>query len=169
MSYMLYFTLSMALQRKRSFFERLTGVVPEEEAQDARKITPVHNGKKIKTKGDEELLSESEDGELAVDVYQTPDDIILKTIVAGVRPDDLDISITRDMVTIKGKREEAHEVEDGDFFHKELYWGSFSRTVLLPQEIDVEGSEATEKHGLMIIKLPKIDKDRQTRLKVKSN
>ena len=90
-------------------------------------------------------------------------------MVAGVRPDDLDLSITRDMVTIKGKREESHEVENEDFFHKELYWGSFSRTVLLPQEIDVEASEASEKHGLLIIKLPKIDKDRQTKLKVKSN
>ena len=109
------------------------------------------------------------DGELAVDVYQTPDDLIIKTMVAGVRPDDLDLSITRDMVTIKGKREESHEVENEDFFHKELYWGSFSRTVLLPQEIDVEASEASEKHGLLIIKLPKIDKDRQTKLKVRSN
>ncbi len=160
----------MPLIRKRSFFERLTGAVPEEESpEQVRKLTPQKNGKMPKNAPQEELLSESEEGELAVDVYQTPDDIIIKTMVAGVRPDDLDLSITRDMVTIKGRREEAHEVEQEDFFHKELYWGSFSRTVLLPQEIDVEGSEASEKHGLLIIKLPKIDKDRQTKLKVRSN
>jgi HSP20 family protein len=158
--------------RKRSFFERLTGAVPEEEAppQEARTLKPTRNGKplKVNTKEEEEVAV-SEDGELAVDVYQTPDDIVLKTMVAGVRPDDLDIAITRDMVTVKGRREETHEAEDDDFFHKELYWGAFSRTVLLPQEIDVEGAEASEKHGLLIIKLPKIDKDRQTKLKVKSN
>ncbi|OHA19389.1 MAG: hypothetical protein A3C08_01255 [Candidatus Taylorbacteria bacterium RIFCSPHIGHO2_02_FULL_47_18] len=155
--------------RKRSFFERLTGAVPEEEKEPVRKLVPRKNGKELKSEVPEELISESEDGELAVDVYQTPDDLIIKTMVAGVRPDDLDLSITRDMVTIKGKREESHEVENEDFFHKELYWGSFSRTVLLPQEIDVEASEASEKHGLLIIKLPKIDKDRQTKLKVRSN
>ncbi|TSC84448.1 MAG: HSP20 family protein [Parcubacteria group bacterium Gr01-1014_17] len=157
--------------RKLSFFERLTGAsVPEEtEKEPARKLTPKKGGRELKPEPEEELLSESEEGELAVDVYQTPDDIVLKTMVAGVRPEDLDLSITRDMVTIKGKREESHEVETEDFFHKELYWGSFSRTVLLPQEIDVEAAEASEKHGLLIIKLPKIDKDRQTKLKVKSN
>ncbi len=158
------------LIRKRSFFERLTGAVPEEESSEpARKLTPQKGGRVAKNDPQEELLAESEEGELAVDVYQTPDDIVLKTMVAGVRPEDLDIAITRDMVTIKGKREESHEVEQEDFFHKELYWGTFSRTVLLPQEIDVEGSEASEKHGLLIIKLPKIDKDRQTKLKVRSN
>lgn len=159
------------MARKLSFFERLTGASEPEEAEreSVRKLTPKKGGKELRTEPEEELLSESEDGELAVDVYQTPDDIVLKTMVAGVRPEDLDLSITRDMVTIKGKREESHEVENEDFFHKELYWGSFSRTVLLPQEIDVEGAEASEKHGLLIIKLPKIDKDRQTKLKVKSN
>lgn len=153
---------------KRSFFERLTGALPTEESEERRTLVPTRNGKAPKVK-EEELVSESEDGELAVDVYQTPDDIVIKTMVAGVRPDDLDISITRDMVTIKGNREESHEVDEGDFFHKELYWGTFSRTVLLPQEIDVEGAEASEKHGLLILKLPKIDKDRKTKLKVKSN
>lgn len=153
---------------KRSFFERLTGALPAEENGERRTLVPQRNGKMPKV-SEEELVSESEDGELAVDVYQTPDDIVIKTMVAGVRPDDLDISITRDMVTIKGNREESHEVEEGDFFHKELYWGTFSRTVLLPQEIDVEGAEASEKHGLLILKLPKIDKDRKTKLKVKSN
>ena len=90
-------------------------------------------------------------------------------MIAGVKPEDLDISITRDMVTIKGSREETREVDEGDYFTKELYWGTFSRTILLPQEIEVETAEALEKHGLLIIKLPKVDKGKQTKLKVKSN
>ena len=89
-------------------------------------------------------------------------------MVAGVRPEDLDIAITRDMVTIKGTREAANEVTEDNFFFKELYWGSFTRTIVLPQEIEVEEAEAVEKHGLLIIRLPKVDKGRQTKLRVKT-
>lgn len=149
---------------KRSFFQRLTGAPV---AEDGRDDAP------SKTMGRKENgLAEAatpEEGELTVDVYQTPDDIVIKTIVAGVKPDDLDISITREMVTIRGARQETREVEDGDYFHKELYWGSFSRTILLPQEIDVDAAEAVERHGLLTLKLPKLDKSRQTRLKVRSS
>lgn len=110
-----------------------------------------------------------EEGELAVDVYQTPTHIIIKAMIAGVRPEDLDVSITRDMVTLRGKRERHIEGTAGDFFFQELYWGSFSRTLVLPQEIDIEGAEAVEKHGLLTLRLPKLDKGRQTKLKIKSN
>ncbi len=109
------------------------------------------------------------DGELSVDVYQTPTHIIIKAMIAGVRPEDLDVSITRDMVTIRGKREQHAESQSGEFFFQELYWGSFSRTIVLPQEIDLEEAEASEKHGLLIIRLPKLDKSRAAKLKVRSN
>ena len=102
-------------------------------------------------------------------MYQTPTEIIIKTMVAGVKPEDLDISITRDMVTIHGKRIELYDVTDNDFFHKELYWGSFSRTIVLPAEVEIEEAEASEKHGLLVLILPKIDKNRQSKLKVRNN
>jgi HSP20 family protein len=89
-------------------------------------------------------------------------------MVAGVRPEDLQINIARDMITIKGKREENRTINEDNYFTKELYWGAFSRTILLPQEIETEEAEATERHGLLTIKLPKIDKDRKMNLKVKS-
>lgn len=111
---------------------------------------------------------EEREGELTVDVYQTPESIIIKTMIAGVRPEDLDISISRDMVTIKGRREEEKVVREEDYFARELYWGSFSRTITLPTEIDVDEAEAVEKHGLLILKLPKLDKKRQSKLKVKT-
>lgn len=107
------------------------------------------------------------DGELMVDVYQTPTDIVIKTMVPGVRPEDLDITITRDMVTVKGKREIERTISDDNYFHKELYWGTFSRTIVLPQEVEIEESEAVEKHGLLIIRMPKLDKHRQSKLRVK--
>jgi HSP20 family molecular chaperone IbpA len=109
------------------------------------------------------------DGELSVDVYQTPTHIVVKAMIAGVRPEDLDVTITRDMVTIRGKREQHTEGSTGEFFFQELYWGSFSRTIVLPQEVEVEEAEAVEKHGLLIIRLPKLDKGRQAKLKVRSS
>jgi HSP20 family molecular chaperone IbpA len=118
---------------------------------------------------DDEPVESETDGELAVDVYQTPTHIIIKAMIAGVRPEDLDVSITRDMVTIRGKREQHTEGTAGDFFFSELYWGSFSRTIVLPQEVEIEEAEASEKHGLLSIKLPKLDKGRAAKLKVKSN
>ena len=152
-------------KNKRSFFERLTGTVraddgafeentEDELATDERKMSLM----------DEDSI----DGELPVDVYQTPTEIIVKTMVAGIRPDDLSIDITRNMVSIRGTRTTSSEVDEKDFYHKELYWGTFARTVTLPEEIDVEESEATEKNGLLTIRLSKIDKAKQNKLKVKS-
>lgn len=107
-------------------------------------------------------------GELAVDVYQTPDAIVVKALVAGVQPASIDISLTREMLTISGTREDEREVEEDHYFQRELYWGAFSRTILLPEEVDVELAEASEKHGILMIRLPKINKKRQTKLKVRS-
>ena len=151
----------MPKQPKPSFFQRLTGAINadiDDEERDEYQDVPAEMS----------WQEEVTDGELTVDVYQTPDEVVVKTIVAGVRPEDLDIAITRDMVTIKGRREEIETVSTENYFHRELYWGSFTRTIMLPAEIDVEAAEAIEKHGLLTIKLPKIDKDRQTKLKVKT-
>jgi len=112
--------------------------------------------------------SDEEEGQLTVDVYQTPSEIIVQTFAAGVRPEDLNITISRDMITIKGKREENRTISEDNFFLQELYWGSFSRTILLPEEIDPEEAEAIEKHGLLVIKLPKIDKQKKTSVRIKS-
>lgn len=126
-------------------------------------IAPSKNGKNGSW-----LEENVEEGELAVDVYQTPSEIIIKAMVSGVKPEDLEVAITRDMVTIRGKRESGREISTEDFFQKELYWGGFSRTILLPAEVEVEEAEAIEKHGLLTLRLPKIDKDKKQSLKVKS-
>lgn len=111
---------------------------------------------------------EDEEGELSVDVYQTPKDIIIEAMVAGVKPEDLHLTITRDMVIIKGKRDANNQVNNNDYFYKELYWGNFSRTILLPHEVDMEQAEAIEKHGLLLLRIPKIDKEKHNKIKVKS-
>ncbi|MEI6191148.1 MAG: Hsp20/alpha crystallin family protein [bacterium] len=154
------------MKNKRSFFEKLKRVVnignkDNEELESEKDL--------IIDDREESVLDDEEDGQLAVDMYQTPTDIVIKTMVAGVKPEDLDISITRDMVTVHGKRMESYEDAESDFFHKELYWGSFSRTIVLPAEVEIEEAEASEKHGLLTLILPKIDKNRQSKLKVRTN
>jgi len=153
---------------KRSFFERLTGAVRMDDEAEETERKP----KKDKEGGGELAAwidDESEkDAELTVDVYQTPEMIIVKAMIAGVRPEDLDVSITRDQITVRGKREEERVANEGDYLVRELYWGSFARTVSLPEEIDVDEAEAIEKHGLLILKLPRLDKKRQSKLKVKT-
>ncbi len=156
--------------RKRSFFERLTGSVnfEEEEAVAApRKTIPV-NSKGGKNSAGSWMEEENEEAELAIDVYQTPTDIIVQTMVAGVKPEDLEITIARDMMTIRGKREESRTVNEENYFSKELYWGKFSRTVTLPQEVEPEEVEATERHGLLTIRLHKVDKEKKNQIRVKS-
>lgn len=167
-------------KQKKSFFQRLTGAVDIDDGYDDEyeNEAPVRQTPEVRGRGpaavdmrDEQeqwMEEEAAEGQLTVDVYQTPDEIVIRSIVAGVRPDDLDISISRDMVTIRGAREEHKEVAEDNYFHKELYWGSFSRTVLLPAEVEVEEASAQEKHGLLTIRLPKIDKEKQTKLKVKT-
>ncbi len=145
---------------KRSFFERLTGAVKlDDDFSEDEKPTKLVSSNSI--------FDEEEEGQLSVDVYQTPSEIVIKTMVAGVKPEDLDVAITRDSVTIRGKREEDRTLSGEDYFHRELYWGSFSRTIVLPEEIDVDEAEALEKHGMLILRLPKVDKHRQAKLKVK--
>jgi HSP20 family molecular chaperone IbpA len=147
---------------RRSFFERLTGAVKLEEEE-----APLQRMEVAPQTTHHSFLEEEEEGQLTVDVYQTATDIVIKTMVAGVKPEDLDVAITRDSVTIRGKREEDRMISGNDYFHQELYWGSFSRTIILPEEIDVDEAEAIEKYGLLILRLPKIDKNRQTKLKVR--
>lgn len=155
-------------KHKKSFFERLTGTVKidDDEIDEETEDEETDEAEEAKEKS---LTEDDSDGQLAVDVYQTNGDIIIRTMVAGIRPEDLDISITRDMVTIKGSREDNTSVDDDDYFHRELFWGSFSRVILLPQEVEIEEAEAIERHGLLTIKLPKINKDRQTKLRVKAS
>ncbi|MBI4121487.1 MAG: Hsp20/alpha crystallin family protein [Candidatus Ryanbacteria bacterium] len=173
------------MPKTRSFFERLTGSVSRDsyygdEAETQEEINEPPKARlavsqartrpkqtPVKKEGDW-LAEEAEEGQLTVDVFQSGDDIVIQSTVAGVKPDDLDVQITRDMITIRGKREQAREVAGEDYYYQELYWGSFARSIMLPNEVDVDEAEATLKNGLLTIKLPKLDKNRTERLRVKT-
>jgi len=165
---------------KRSFFYKLAGnsddVDPFDDELPA-KPAAVKSIRLTKNEPERETLPAdpfdqdapgSGAGQLPVDVRQNANEIVIRAFVAGVRPDELNISISRDMVEIEGSRMERDETSNGDYFTRELFWGSFSRTILLPSEVDVENSSAAAKDGLLTIILPKLDKAKQTKLRVKA-
>ena len=117
--------------------------------------------------GVEEEKTSDEEGELTVDIYHKGDTIVIQSTVAGVRPEHLDVAITDDMVTIRGRRERADQVKEDNYYYKELFWGTFSRQVILPEEIEQEEAEANLQHGLLTIKLPKKRHGITQKLKVK--
>jgi len=98
------------------------------------------------------------EGHLTVDVFKSGNDIIVQSTIAGADPADLDISITKDMVTIRGRREFENKIKTSDYYHRELYWGSFSRSIILPVDIDPDNAKATMKNGVLTIRLPRLEK-----------
>lgn len=156
------------MENKKSF-ERLTGSISMEEDRPESKKDYLTKGIKTdKKNGGSWIEEENDEAELSIDVFQTPTEIIIQTMVAGVKPEDLELSISRDMITIRGKREESRTIDEDNYFSKELYWGKFSRTISLPAEVDPEEVEATERHGLVTIKIKKVDKEKKNSVRVKS-
>jgi HSP20 family protein len=164
------------IERKQSFLERLTGThnvshelsfeeeaprkSPSEERNESEEFEPI-----------EEVIEEEEIDEepgLAIDIYESDNELVLQGMIAGVTPENLHISVTRESVTIRGKRNAPQGIPEEHYISRELYWGSFSRVIELPYEVDTEGAEAVEKYGLLIIRLPKLDVARTQELKVKS-
>lgn len=159
--------------KKRSFFDRLSGSVPVDDYEfDDEMTQPYHlRGTAPLANASPSYPAHTEDaaeGQLPVDVYQTENEIIVRAFVAGVRPDDVNLSISRDTVVIDGVREERDQIVDHDYIKRELFWGSFATTIHLPQEIDVDAASASAKDGLLTLVLPRLDKSRQTKLKVKA-
>jgi len=161
-------------KHSQTFFERLTGNSPLNE--DEEDISPK---KSVEVRGEEpsgkdpsrseaSWLEDDEGGQLTVDMFQTPTEIVIEAMLAGVKQEDLDISLMQDMVTIKGSRKKTKKVENENYYYSELYWGSFSRSILLPQEVDTDKADATLKHGLLTIKLPKKDKGKTQKLEIKT-
>src|SRR3989337_2210339 len=105
-------------------------------------------------------LEELEAGQLAVDVYQTDKEIIMQSAIAGIKPEDLDISIQDDSVTIKGVRRREEDIEEKDYLYQECFYGKFIRTVVLPQDVDPEQSTANLKNGILTIRMPKVEKQK---------
>ncbi|MEI8360533.1 MAG: Hsp20/alpha crystallin family protein [bacterium] len=113
------------------------------------------------------LKDDFEEGQLSVDVYQDEDHLYVKSTIAGVKPENIDIAINYDMLTIRGTREEQSVVSEESYLYKECYWGSFSRSIILPFDVRTEKIDATLENGILTIMLPKAKKNKQISIKVK--
>jgi len=164
-------------KQKKSFLDKITGSAPVEEAEDIiienenveTDVVEDSDPISIEEKEEEQESSawqEESEGQLTVDVYQTDSDIVIKSTIAGVTADNLDVNITNDMVTIKGKRSDKQEVETKDYYYQECYWGSFSRSIILPVDVEAERAEAELKNGILTIRLPKAEKVKTKKIKV---
>ncbi len=109
---------------------------------------------------------DQEEGQLTVDVYQTEDDIVIKSTIAGVKAEDIDISVTNDMVTIKGQRKPDAKIRPSDYYYQELYWGAFSRTIILPEDVDADNAKAAMKNGILTLSLPKLAKTKIKKVRI---
>ena len=175
---------------KKSFFEKLTGASWSEDDSSEKKnmsiktklikksstkkpkpvkskITPEKKPSPKKVEKNEDWLNESE-GQLTIDVYQTPNEIVIKSTIAGVKPEDIDITMANDMITIKGTRQKDEEAKEEDYYYQECYWGPFSRSVILPVDVEVDQAQASMKNGILTIKLPKIEKVKTRKIMIQS-
>jgi len=128
--------------------------------QDDFLDTPMGEG------GEEDWMAEAE-GQLAVDVYQTKENVVIKAPIAGVTPDKIDIEVAEDVVTIRGERVEEKEVDREHYYVQECYWGSFSRSVILPTSTIAEKAAASLKDGVLTVTIPKVAQDKVKKIKVK--
>jgi|GEM_PF-284498 len=108
-----------------------------------------------------------QEGQLTIDVYQTESDIVIKSTIAGVKPEDLDIQINNDMVTIRGERRKEDEVREEDYYYQECYWGAFSRSIILPVDVEANKAEAIMKNGILTIRLPKAETAKARKIQVR--
>lgn len=127
-----------------------------------KKIEPKKEFKPLKL--EEEDSSSQGEGQLAIDVFETADDIVVQSTIGGIKAEDLDIDIEDDMVTIRGSRENKIEKEGKKYFYQECYWGSFMRKVILPEEVDASKAKAIIKEGILTLTIPKIH--RKTKKKI---
>ncbi|MDD2697070.1 MAG: Hsp20/alpha crystallin family protein [Candidatus Pacebacteria bacterium] len=166
----------LGIQSKREIEVEIEEKEPEQEAElpqepeTTPEIEETETEEKMEEKEEEKkkwpVFGERQEGQLAIDVYQTENDLVIQSAIAGVRPETLDIAMERDIVTIRGSREKPF-MEEGDYFAQECFWGPFSREVIMPTEVDPDRAEAIMKDGILTIRIPKILRDKKRRIVVR--
>lgn len=140
-----------------SFFEKLK--------RGARRDIRAVKGESEKEKSKKEWFEP--EGKLSVDVYKTEDEIVIESPLAGIKPEDIHITIKGEVLTVRGVRERPEEIEKKDYFTQECHWGKFSREVILPEETDPSRAEAFLKESILVIKIPKIHREKERVVEVK--
>lgn len=151
-----------------SFFEKLKiGATGEREKQPKIKAKKVLEQQEVSPKPESKKEWPETEGQLAVDVFETDETLFIQSTIAGVKAEDLDITIENDMVTIKGKRERPDGIEKRNYFYQECYWGPFSRQIILPAEGDATEAEATLEEGVLTLRIPKLRRKQKKKIVVK--
>jgi len=133
-----------------------------------KKVKASEQDSSFEEENDQWVENDYEEGQLAIDVYETESKIIIKSTMAGVKPEDIDISINNDMLTIRGKREESSNIKEENYLYKECYWGSFSRSIILPTEVDNKNIDAELENGVLTVSLKKTNNDQKVEVNVKA-
>jgi len=171
---------------KKSFFERLTGTSTlEENSYEIEKT--IHPTGNLYEEQETEMFinsttpvdqhqsreesvsinTDDSEGQLTIDVYQTDTDIVIKSTIAGVKPEDLDVSINNDMLTVRGERKNDEQVPEENYYYQECYWGTFSRSVILPVDVVSDKIEASMKNGILTVRMPKAANNRSKKIQVR--
>ena len=151
-----------------SFLNKLkSGIKIEISREDPKKSSKKGRQKPAEEKEiqDEQWLET--EGELMIDVYQENNKVVIQAPVAGIKVEDLDIEIENDTIKIQGERKQTHKINQKDYFLQECYWGSFSKEIILPFEVNGAKADAIIKQGILIIKIPKKRSRKSTKLKIK--
>lgn len=125
----------------------------------------IEKEKAAEASGDGEWLET--EGQLAVDVYQTVNELVIQAAIAGIKTEDLDVLIEEDVLTIKGKRANPYQIDAADYFIQECYWGPFSRKIILPVEVDASRTDAAMKEGILTIRIPKVQREKKKKVTIK--
>jgi HSP20 family protein len=152
------------------FFEALAKGVPDEPEVELAKAdaSAVASRARASSRAAAKAPEPAEaEGQLTVDVFQTPNDIFVESAIAGVKPEDIDVNVTPDSVSIRGARAREEREEGKDYIYQECYWGRFGRSIILPQEIDPENADVRFKNGILTIRLPKANKRKTRKLNVR--
>jgi HSP20 family protein len=115
---------------------------------------------------DNSYINEIE-GELSLDVYEEGGNIVVQAPLAGVDLADLDINFSQGVLTIKGDRKSSNELKDDKYYIKECFWGKFSRSILLPDDIDTAKIKAHLKNGVLTVVLPKLELPNNVSIEIK--
>lgn len=107
-----------------------------------------------------------EEGQLALDVYQTEEAVVVKSTIAGAAAGDIEISLAEGMLTIKGRRELPESIPFDAYLYRECYWGRFSRSVILPIEVKSDKVSASLHNGILTIILPKVRRLKSTTITI---
>jgi HSP20 family protein len=118
--------------------------------------------------GNEKTPLKKEVGQLSLDIYHTDKEIVILAPIAGVTKEDINISLTDEVLVIKGERDQKEEVPSDNYYTKECFWGNFSRSIVLPQEADTKNISATFENNVLEIHIPKAQVEHTKIIKIKS-